>query len=124
MEGVMRDELYHFLESKEIACDKRGRRRVPEASDNGDHLPEQELVASIGPDDSVIDHALPNALHKKYDNLIKDVNRYIREQFGDTSVVLLYSLKNRNRTVLPGKRAQEREADYGINIPILGKPST
>ncbi len=119
MEGLMSEDFYPYidLQSLKSGAPLRERAQRPARRFAGDES--ETIIADLGPDQSAIDRTLPNEIKKKIRNFVKDVNRYIKRVFKDESAVLLYGLRDRNLRIIPGVRALERDADYGVNVLIL-----
>jgi hypothetical protein len=121
MEGLMYGEFYHFIDrgspKSGAPLRERAQRVVrPVAGDDS-----ETIIADLGPDQSAIDRTLPNEIKKKIRNFVRDVNRYVKRVFNDESAVLLYGLRDKNLKIIPGERAAEREADWGVNVLIVKK---
>jgi len=119
MEGLMSKDFYPYIERQSLqsGAPLRERTQRPARRFAGDES--ETIIADLGPDQSAIDRTLPNEIKKKIRNFVKDVNRYIKRVFKDESAVLLYGLRDRNLRIIPGVRALERDADYGVNVLIL-----
>ena len=117
----MSEDFYPYVDLQSLKSGAPLRERAQRPARRFGSDESETIIADLGPDQSAIDRTLPNEIKKKIRNFVRDVNRYVKRVFNDESAVLLYGLRDKNLKIIPGERAAEREADWGVNVLIVKK---